>query len=845
MRFKYIILLVLLISCLGAASELPVEELFSQALHEKGKAYLDIRNKILAVGVDDDSFLRELSQNSDCQTRLLAQALLERLTEPQKCQHFEELMIVPIAQVTSLKAQMMMGASPFESIKLLTQTPRGRNYVRRLEMFRSSEATFKNFCHDESAFAFLAEIALKDTMLELPELSEQIEWSDKEKIYTVNEVAVMLDVLPQTAGKWHLAGLFCPRRISHFDSSALIGLPQIKAFYQLYSDKIIKPEYFRSKGSVLQVIHSGMSLFSARFEKSPGSLFRCYAVLMIGSFSRPEVPEVLYEVFKADASDYVRAYCVEGFSAETQVPQIRHAMKDASLRVRQAAVVKSRENLDAFDVSDYLPLISRDDNAMDSLDKEIVRTLGQKGDTAAIEPLIEIFALNNAQDFPHEPKITQALIAIDPNSVYHALEHHNQKIRLKAWKDLASFNANFPVKKEYLFKYIDRFEGDSYIIPQAIRVIAKNDHESLAWFLQSENPLVKIEAMKLLGYPGKYFKKEDAPHLKDIVLSCLDDSDRAVHRAAMKTLSQYRFDKDVSLMFMEALNDPHPGCRKIAVENLSGPDIVSAIDTLLMRETDRNVHLAAFHALAESKDPSRKRVLLKYVHDKDMAVRSVVARALGKFKDEQTIEALKVLLTDTESYVRSTAIKSIAEIDLELLSEIIPHVQPELRKSAYNFLARSTSDTAVTLLIEGTRDKNHDVRLAALLILSELKESFESDDPAVCAVIICLQDDNLIARSFAIHALYIMLEDKSLEHIARCLHDSEKRVRGMAVGHLSRSKSAMAVKYLVDALAKEDDKNMIVDMVRALEEITGNLLTKDEWMLWWKDNEKTYLEMQR
>ena len=120
-------------------------------------------------------------------------------------------------------------------------------------------------------------------MLELPELSKQIEWSDKEKTYTVNDVASMLDVLPQTAGKWHLAGLFCPRRTSHFDSSAPIGLPQIKAFYQLYSDKIIISEYSKTKGSVPRVIHSGMSRFSARFEEGPGSLFRCYAVLMIGS----------------------------------------------------------------------------------------------------------------------------------------------------------------------------------------------------------------------------------------------------------------------------------------------------------------------------------------------------------------------------------------------------------------------------------------------------------------------------------------------------------------------------------------------------------------------------------
>ena len=46
----------------------------------------------------------------------------------------------------------------------------------------------------------------------------------------------------------------------------------------------------------------------------------------------------------------------------------------------------------------------------------------------------------------------------------------------------------------------------------------------------------------------------------------------------------------------------------------------------------------------------------------------------------------------------------------------------------------------------------------------------------------------------------------------------------------------------MDALAKEEDKEVLVELVTALERITGNLLTKDEWLLWWKENEKAYLE---
>ena len=76
-----------------------------------------------------------------------------------------------------------------------------------------------------------------------------------------------------------------------------------------------------------------------------------------------------------------------------------------------------------------------------------------------------------------------------------------------------------------------------------------------------------------------------------------------------------------------------------------------------------------------------------------------------------------------------------------------------------------------------------------------------------------------------------------------CLYDSEKSVKRAAIQTFGRSKSRLAVKYLMDALAHEEDKEILVEMVRALQEITGNLLTKDEWVKWWQENKSTYLKM--
>ena len=397
-------------SYLAAATETNLEKLFTDALDAKGQDYIELRQKILSLSPQNDSYLKEQAKSTDLKTRLIAQAILDRAEKPQEYQHFEELMIVPVTVAVKNGATTVIGARPFETIKLITQnnatleSSRGGTtsgmMMPEMESGANRQILSQNYCHDESAFLFLAEMALKNTMLDVPELSEQIEWTDAQKTYTSNEAAVILGVLPQTAEKWYQAGLFLSQRnpsgnqreffplmqIESIELNSPITQLQIRNFYEYFSDKIINPEYLRSNQPVSRVVHADTIYAAERFQQDPGSLFRCYAVLMLENFSKPETPELLYEVYKQDASDYVRAYCVEGFSAKTQAEQIRLAMKDFSIRVesngnrmpgfstgyrqtetqtikipsslvRKAAVVKSKENPNAFGVSDYIEAI--------------------------------------------------------------------------------------------------------------------------------------------------------------------------------------------------------------------------------------------------------------------------------------------------------------------------------------------------------------------------------------------------------------------------------------------------------------------------------------------------------
>jgi HEAT repeat protein len=581
---------------------------------------------------------------------------------------------------------------------------------------------------------------------------------------------------------------------------------------------------------------------------------------MIREFAKSKTPELLYEVYKTNASEYVRMYCVEGFSAQTQVPQIRRAMKATvpvqktndmmmfgdepkeiqviekpSCLIRRAAVAKSSENPDAFGVSDYIASIAHGDYQSRNLNSDIVDILAKKGDNAAIEPLIEMFEYDYSR---HEAAIVKAVIAIDPNSIYHALEHQNQTIRENAWWALNSSGIDFPLEKDYLVKHLN----DSRLVYTVIRLLAQNYPESLTGFLDHENPQVRKRTIELLvENPDKYLEK-GGPSLKELLLLHVQDPDAGCRQAILSALGGFRSDKEVYNVFLDALKDTGSSCRTMAIRYLKdSEETLSILDTLLTRETNSHVRVSAIHYISQSKEPSKYKVLIKYTHDDSPEVRRIIVQSLDKWEDRQVIELLKAGLNDTDSQVQYYAINSIARRDIEVLSEIIPRLNPKLRRTAYHSLREFKTDKAIHLLIKGTQDDDADVREAALWSLAKQKDSYELDDPIVVAVRKCLQDDNPPVRVFAMNFLY-GIGDQSLDQVAAYLYDSKEDMKINATGILATSKGPKAVKYLMDALAQEEDKEVLVEMVLALERITGNLLTKDEWIQWWNENEKAYLE---
>ena len=59
---------------------------------------------------------------------------------------------------------------------------------------------------------------------------------------------------------------------------------------------------------------------------------------------------------------------------------------------------------------------------------------------------------------------------------------------------------------------------------------------------------------------------------------------------------------------------------------------------------------------------------------------------------------------------------------------------------------------------------------------------------------------------------------------------------------ISSMKKSKSVKTIINCLAKEEDKMLIVQILNVLQRLTGNMLNKNQWLEWWEENKELYLK---
>ncbi|MFX0207887.1 MAG: HEAT repeat domain-containing protein, partial [Candidatus Hodarchaeota archaeon] len=112
--------------------------------------------------------------------------------------------------------------------------------------------------------------------------------------------------------------------------------------------------------------------------------------------------------------------------------------------------------------------------------------------------------------------------------------------------------------------------------------------------------------------------------------------------------------------------------------------------------------------------------------DKEMNVRIASASALNRLPDESSIESLVNSLYDKHPEVRRLSLDTLIKIGSPSIPSILEHVSAKdtyVREAVFTFLALYGDSSSVSYLLMGLKDKDANVRTAAVIAVKKLDES--------------------------------------------------------------------------------------------------------------------------
>jgi len=462
---------------------------------------------------------------------------------------------------------------------------------------------------------------------------------------------------------------------------------------------------------------------------------------------------------------------------------------------------------------------------------DAVYTLGQIGDSRAVEPLIAVLQSKNhgiSQWLAMLSKELANRIERWPDDNDSFLRRQGlHKVGLKVLRNLGWGNATEELRQEAAIALgqigsaeaigaLSTALGDEnvYLRVRAVDALEQIGDpravEPLVTALQDEDAGVRARAAAALGNIGD-------PRAVEPLIAILQDEDRSidwwkVYWKAVEALGKIGDPRAVG----PALNgwclrtDSWSRDGEKDVAKALGKIGTPAVEPLIAALQDKNwcVRSCATVALGNIGNPRAVEPVLATMRDEGYQegrfweVEKVLVR-IGA----PAVKPLIAALRDENKYVRSCARWALVEIGAPAVKPLIatlrdPHVGA--RKQAAQALGEIGDPCVVTPLIAALRDPNMDVRWEATLALGKIGA------PAVEPLIAVLQDDEVSVRYAAAMALGDIGDPRAVEPLITALRDEEGNVRWQT--ELSLGKIGVpAIRPLIAALRGEDWR--VVQMV--------------------------------
>ncbi len=305
MRMRVTLTLVAVLGCLlmaasvSSAQTKTVSQLFSQALKANGADYVSVRSAIIARKAEALPFLKSKASDPDWHVRVLARAIVSHADDPQTYSRCEEIIMTK------------GGPSRFHAPSFYDHARGGPFDPEVGSTAKNRLLETRNQYREASWLWFLAEIALKNSVLCKPLREYDAPSDDSDTLYTKEEVAGMLNVSRKAVDSW----MHGPIRST------------------------------RVPGKGDQAKSRDVALFAKEYLQPDSSLdyresVRCWAMLTLSSFTdNPAVISLLTELLQSRESTEIRGYAAIalGQSGDPRAAQpLIRASHDPDSQVREA-----------------------------------------------------------------------------------------------------------------------------------------------------------------------------------------------------------------------------------------------------------------------------------------------------------------------------------------------------------------------------------------------------------------------------------------------------------------------------------------------------------------------------
>ncbi|MDP6546677.1 MAG: HEAT repeat domain-containing protein [Phycisphaerae bacterium] len=322
---------------------------------------------------------------------------------------------------------------------------------------------------------------------------------------------------------------------------------------------------------------------------------------------------------------------------------------------------------------------------------------------------------------------------------------------------------------------------------------------------------------------------KDAKGVRDALVKSLNDHDPKIQYAVLVAIARTKPDKQTVTLCAGLLRSPSSTVRSRVASILTSSGVAGLNDSVVVPalisaigDKFQKVRQHAVEALANIGGDEVIKSLTKIAKGADSSLRTLAINGLVKIEDAKASIVLVELLDSKDVKLRSEVVSAMYyrrrpssrhKLRLKPLQKALVDPDPSIRRSALDMLVVFRPKNLAEVLIQGLKDPDVQVRIAAVKATYRMPES---NDDLTAALVKAVGDSELRVRTMALQQLLRRrITPEAVKPLADILIEKLKPSPNSKVKTWRGAEEA-SVRGLVSALGKTGDKRAIPALVAAL-----------------------------